>query len=1477
MTRASKKLDADSESKIQHIKLKFKNSFTSPLIEELAVNSHNPESSTLQITPRITKRKPRGLNFSPDNLSTNNTVSKISLNPPLSAIKIRLHSEAKNKKPKNTPIEPVLNESTSAVTPIKIKLSSSFLKKNLDKESSLNPVSNHNSTITDLTLESISNHQDEPESDSTIPLLPLNKDAKENSNFILQKSNLDFNLNKTSVSIQNSSENPSESLKSNQINSEIPNNIILDNNIEADNSKDIQDILKQAALKAIKNDSAKTDLNQTEHIKSKKGTRPRNQKAPTNTTSIRASRKAKITNEIISPTADKTLLSMSPQALIAATPKKLSEKAFNKDLATPNVFDNISSEHPDQSQDLQNVNDLSATTLDLSSNIDSNPIKQCDSNESFEIPDSDLVTELFDSIYHGSIKIACQIITNLVNENIDLNALRPIQFGKSGGSTEFIEKIKYLTSTDDASSTLSQSDITKKKLEKYQANISTKFNPEDEDGLWTPLHAACFYGRTKIISFLLESGNLEIEKKDTLYETTALGWAAYGGHPNSLRRLYVNTDATLLTKNKFGLSPFDLVPNPENPKWADFISGDIESIRLKKMNIESTPLIKKKASTATIQPQLEPKHKKVARSKNLTEDLIQSDISTQLLSLKWDDISPDQKKHLLTQNYPDIQVIVHVFEAILNYNDGKRGNISIDFEELPDSIEYPEYYEVFTHPISLEVIAHKIFNGQYLAFAQFDSDVLRVFHNACFFNVYGSEIYQDAVLMLSIYSDIRLKAVTQFNTKFNLTIADQVPPTGRYATRLICGDHDLAVGDCVLINTENMPLKVAIILRLSVSGDKDSVQLIDGMWFIHPSETNLEQIQSSFPHEVFLNPTLFTGIHSNNVVSKCAVIPYKKYTSFYPKEFDKKDVYVCEYSFVPHLKKLIPLTVWPSPSPLQQPPDHFLNFSRYPEPLTIKRLPLKYWDSDLHLPNKPIVSNVKQDLTFRSSVGSISHNLNLAEFTQNTNCGANPSIPAQQQPRYSNKNTEPVNIKNIDVHQSTSVYNNLGINPLDYNQLRKQSSDSVGALNQTSLGVNVDLQNLQKHPQSYHPSNFLNLNNKTSGSLPYTQINSAPYNSTLAKYSILEQNQQTQPISQPSQRSQYSKAPSTENYTNLNASQTNDDQTVSTITAFTVDPSFNDQVSGGIKILKTYGEKVFTKKLLQTTLGGQLLFPLISTINSGLFCLQIIDSEGASNLKDIDYDLEKNNNKDYFENLQIFQHWDTDTLLDDNHSIQVPNHVSNILIRPIYPLIIDLFNKETQEILKIDEGFANLDYCECSLNLELILPRLLDVKTKLNLPPKEITRTEHNNINSENLDCSDKSVEDNIETQNSETIERQNALLLGDLNQSGKTKVDNSAQTTRTDDNKSSEVDSKGTDFYLKTSNGSDNKLRNIIWRKNMFFSIPLLPGLNIIKLTLTPPVIWKDLFSNIASTKPGNDTKENDSDWDSIQPTTHTIFVTRV
>ncbi|GAA5901825.1 hypothetical protein JCM8208_003598 [Rhodotorula glutinis] len=74
------------------------------------------------------------------------------------------------------------------------------------------------------------------------------------------------------------------------------------------------------------------------------------------------------------------------------------------------------------------------------------------------------------------------------------------------------------------------------------------------------------------------------------------------------------------------------------------------------------------------------------------------------------------------------------------------------FNELPSKRDYPDYYLLITHPISLKEIKKKVNNGTYPNTDAFAADIHQMLNNAMTYNEEGSVVYEDARMLRDVFN-----------------------------------------------------------------------------------------------------------------------------------------------------------------------------------------------------------------------------------------------------------------------------------------------------------------------------------------------------------------------------------------------------------------------------------------------------------------------------------------------------------------------------------------------------------------------------------------------------------------------------------------------------------------------------------------------------------------------------------------------------
>ncbi|KAH0628297.1 hypothetical protein JD844_009237 [Phrynosoma platyrhinos] len=79
------------------------------------------------------------------------------------------------------------------------------------------------------------------------------------------------------------------------------------------------------------------------------------------------------------------------------------------------------------------------------------------------------------------------------------------------------------------------------------------------------------------------------------------------------------------------------------------------------------------------------------------------------------------------------------------------------FIQLPSRKEYPEYYELIRKPVDFKKIKERIRNHKYRSLGDLEKDVMLLCHNAQTFNLEGSQIYEDSIVLQSVFKSARQK------------------------------------------------------------------------------------------------------------------------------------------------------------------------------------------------------------------------------------------------------------------------------------------------------------------------------------------------------------------------------------------------------------------------------------------------------------------------------------------------------------------------------------------------------------------------------------------------------------------------------------------------------------------------------------------------------------------------------------------------
>lgn len=99
-----------------------------------------------------------------------------------------------------------------------------------------------------------------------------------------------------------------------------------------------------------------------------------------------------------------------------------------------------------------------------------------------------------------------------------------------------------------------------------------------------------------------------------------------------------------------------------------------------------------------------------------------------------------------------------IVDGVIKYKDSASGRqLSEVFIQLPSRKELPEYYELIRKPVDFRKIKERIRGHRYRSLADLERDTMLLFQNAQTFNLEGSLIYEDSIVLQSVFTSLRQK------------------------------------------------------------------------------------------------------------------------------------------------------------------------------------------------------------------------------------------------------------------------------------------------------------------------------------------------------------------------------------------------------------------------------------------------------------------------------------------------------------------------------------------------------------------------------------------------------------------------------------------------------------------------------------------------------------------------------------------------
>lgn len=145
--------------------------------------------------------------------------------------------------------------------------------------------------------------------------------------------------------------------------------------------------------------------------------------------------------------------------------------------------------------------------------------------------------------------------------------------------------------------------------------------------------------------------------------------------------------------------------------------------------------------------------KKRKRRRNVDKDVVKDDGEKREKKRRG---RPPAEK--LSPNPPKLTKHMNaIVDTVINYKDSSGRQLSEVFIQLPSRKELPEYYELIRKPVDFKKIKERIRNHKYRSISDLEKDVMLLCHNAQTFNLEGSQIYEDSIVLQSVFKSARQK------------------------------------------------------------------------------------------------------------------------------------------------------------------------------------------------------------------------------------------------------------------------------------------------------------------------------------------------------------------------------------------------------------------------------------------------------------------------------------------------------------------------------------------------------------------------------------------------------------------------------------------------------------------------------------------------------------------------------------------------
>ncbi|CDR40784.1 CYFA0S05e04456g1_1 [Cyberlindnera fabianii] len=287
---------------------------------------------------------------------------------------------------------------------------------------------------------------------------------------------------------------------------------------------------------------------------------------------------------------------------------------------------------------------------------------------------------------------------------------------------------------------------------------------------------------------------------------------------------------------------------------------------------------------------------------------------------------------------PFEQRIKNVLRNLKKEKDGHGNPLTMMFDRLPDSRDYPDYYKAISQPISLDEIRKKIKQRKYKDVDGFVIDMNTMIGNAKYYNDENSDVFRTTLLLESWFKkflEIELKKPdTDFISSDDLKIPlEQLELHGKL----------YKIGDWILINNPNDPHKPIVAQLFRIWQTQDGQRWINVCWYLRAEQTVHRVDRLFYENEVFKSGQYRDHL-ADEIIGKCYVAYFTRYQRGDPAVPYEGPLFICEYRYNDNDKNFNKIRTWRACLP-----DEVRDFEDPITPLPQMRMFKKYESPLKHL------------------------------------------------------------------------------------------------------------------------------------------------------------------------------------------------------------------------------------------------------------------------------------------------------------------------------------------------------------------------------------------------------------------------------------------------------------------------------------------------------------------------------------------------